>query len=166
MPRVTEKHIPEPQRRSRCLIMTWKWIGFQDLARVELVTASHKLVSVIISLTLSMPSTHAHTEIQAEKTIICKYELSGSVCKCARRHACTIYFVHVRICVSVFSVWVSLASTTTFPFPHFSLNACCEICTVYVNFWIFVRKLVMLISHYLLQLQQGDSMKKGGLLLC
>lgn len=128
------------------------------------MTASHKLVSVIISLALSMPSTHAHTEIQAEKTIICKYELCVSVCKCARRHACTIYFVCIYACLCSLFGCLWPPPPHPFLFPIFLLMPAVKY--VYVNFWIFVRKLVMLRSHYLLQLHQGDSMKKGGLLLC
>lgn len=37
---------------------------------------------------------------------------------------------------------------------------------VYVRFWILVRKLVMLISHCVLQRHQGDSSRKGGMFLC
>lgn len=34
---------------------------------------------------------------------------------------------------------------------------------VYVHFWILVRELVMLISHRVMQLHQGDSLRRGGM---
>lgn len=93
------------------------------------MAASHKLVSIIISLALGVPSTHAHTEIQAEKTIICKHELC--ICKRTCRH--TLYeclcVQYVCLSVPVLSVCECLGSSTAlFPFPRTSLNTCCEIC--------------------------------------
>lgn len=97
-----------------------------------------ELVSVIIILALGVP---AHTETQTETTASCKHE--------RRMNGCT----YTSLCWG--SSFLSLVCLLT-PVVKY----------VYVRFWILVRKLVMLISHCVLQRHQGDSSRKGGMFLC
>lgn len=67
----------------------------------------------------------------------------------------------MNVCVCNVSV-CSGSFTAFFPrSPYFLLTPVVKY--VYVHFWIIVRKVVMLISHCVLQLHQGDSLRKGGM---
>lgn len=63
--------------------------------------------------------------------------------------------VDVQVCVC------SASSAASFCFPHTSPTPVLKY--VSVHFWILVGKLVMLISHCVLQRHQGDSLKKSGM---
>lgn len=87
-------------------------------------TASHKLISIIISLAVVVPSTHAHTEIQTEKQ-----SSANTNCVCIYKRACRkpasewLYACRF-VCLSFFFFFLF----SSFCFPCTSPNTCCEIC--------------------------------------
>lgn len=85
--------------------------------------------------------------------------ITWTVCLCKRTCRLTLYAASV--CVYVCTCLFCLPTTL---FPPLLWTPVVEY--VYVHFWNFVRKLVMLISHCVLQLHQGDSLKKVFLCKC
>lgn len=68
--------------------------------------------------------------------------------------------ISVYVCMCLFCLLVSVWALPPHSFFSPVLLLTPVVKYVYVHFWIFVRKLVMLISHCVLQLYQGDSLRK------
>lgn len=93
------------------------------------------------------------------KTIICKHKLC--VCIYMNAHAENQHqngCMHAGLCI-----WGFIYLFFPRPFVSLVLPLTPVVKYVYVHFWILVGKLVMLISHSVLQLHQGDSLRKGGM---